>query len=141
MFTDYNSAARNIRNSFKRIAKLTQCMLGKGTDNNSASGIQVWSRFTPQSTEDYTQLGFIDGSNAKPNNENNQPYFAAKIAYRAGYNLGASNHKPYSHDACYKQGVNDYLKGLSYDSTQAYNLAGNIGAIAYGNGYYDASTK
>lgn len=63
-------------------------------DTNSASGIQPWSRFTPESTEDYEELGFIHGSNALPFKFPTTDR-ASMAAYNRGYVRGEQNHKPF----------------------------------------------
>lgn len=71
------------------------------TDDNSNSGIQTWSRFTPVTTEDCHELGFVYGSNNRLFEEGSDIAYAARgiegmRAYRAGYSDGMLVHHPFN---------------------------------------------
>ena len=70
------------------------------TDDNSASGIQVWSRFTPITNEDCYQLGFVYGANNRPYAEGskiaeNARHIDGMRQFRHGYMNGRANHQPF----------------------------------------------
>lgn len=92
----HNINNRDIPTTAQKIAaKHAVIASQQGNDTNSASGIQTWSRFVPESTEDYDELGFIHGSNGQPRASFSYLNRQAGIAYNQGYNRGQAAHKPF----------------------------------------------